>query len=107
MGALAFVFVFIAGVLFLQELALYKTTEMAVTNRRIIGKQGLIRRKTIEMNNTMVGAVQVDQGIIDRIINRGSITVTGAGAPENPFTGISKPLEFRRSALESVDRRQR
>ena len=104
---LAFLFFGAATVLFLQEFALYKTTEMAVTNRRIIGKQGLISRKTIEVNNTMVGGVQVDQGIIDRLINRGTITVTGAGAPENPFTGIARPLDFRRQALQAVDRRQR
>ena len=91
----------------LHALIQYRTTEMAVTTRRIIGKQGLIWRKTLEMNNTMVGGVQVNQGIIDRILNRGSITFSGAGAPDNPFTGISKPLTFRRRALGSVDNRQR
>ena len=103
----AYFLVFIGGILALYAYIQYRTTEMAVTNRRIIGKQGLIRRNTVEMNNTMVGAVQVNQTIIDRIINRGSITFTGAGAPANPFNGISRPLDFRRRALEAVDRRQR
>jgi Bacterial PH domain len=37
------------------------TTELAVTNRRIIYKRGLVRRHTIEMNMDKVECVDVDQ----------------------------------------------
>jgi hypothetical protein len=43
-----------------------------------------------------VEAIQVDQGILGRIFNYGTITIVGTGGTKEPFRGIAKPLEFRR-----------
>ena len=105
-GEVLGIILLLAAVVFLcRPLTLYLTTEMAVTNRRVIGKQGLIRRKTLETNIRGIGGVQVNQSILDRVMGRGNITITAAGAPPNPFVGIAKPLNFRRAALEIVDHR--
>lgn len=71
------------------------TTELAITNKRIIAKFGLISRSTIEMRLEKVETVQVDQSILGRILNYGSVVVSGAGAPRAPIPGISAPLNFR------------
>lgn len=78
----------------------YFTTELAITNKRVIAKFGLIRRDTIEMNISKVESIQVDQGILGRIFNFGSILVAGAGDPKAPIPGISEPLKFRRTFFE-------
>jgi uncharacterized membrane protein YdbT with pleckstrin-like domain len=75
----------------------YASSEFAVTNKRVIIKVGILRRRTVEMLNTKVEAVSVNQGILGRIFGYGNIVVTGTGGTNEPFNGISSPLEFRRA----------
>jgi len=72
------------------------TSEFAITNKRVIMKVGLIRRKALEMNLSKVESVNVDQSIPGRILGYGAITIIGTGGTRESFRGISKPLEFRR-----------
>ena len=44
------------------------TTEIDVTDRRIVYKRGLIRRHTVEMNMDKVESVDVDQTILGRLL---------------------------------------
>jgi hypothetical protein len=71
------------------------TTELAVTNRRIIYKRGLVRRHTIEMNMDKVECVDVDQSFWGRIRNYGTIVVHGIGGGLEPLRRIDSPIEFR------------
>ena len=71
------------------------TTELAVTDRRIIYKRGFIRRHSIEMNMDKVESVDVAQSIFGRIFGFGDITVRGTGAGLEPLKGIDEPIEFR------------
>lgn len=71
------------------------TTEMAITNRRVIFKWGFIRRHTIEMALDKVESVDVAQSIIGRIFNYGDVTVRGTGSGLQPIHGIDNPLQFR------------
>src|SRR5580692_6968251 len=75
----------------------YATSEFAVTNKRVIIKVGVLRRRTVEMLNSKVEAVAVNQGILGRILGYGNIIVTGTGGTNEAFNGISSPLEFRRA----------
>ncbi|HTZ80115.1 MAG TPA: PH domain-containing protein [Stellaceae bacterium] len=70
-------------------------TELAVTDRRVIYKQGLIRRHTVEMNMDKVESVDVDQSILGRIFNYGDVTIRGTGASLEPLQMIEDPLAFR------------
>lgn len=95
---------FFIGALFLVAALLrYVSTEMAVTNKRVIAKQGFIRRSTIELNLARVESIQVDQGILGRIFDFGSIVVSGSGNPQAPVIGISQPLRFRKAVVEAQE----
>lgn len=74
-----------------------KTTEIAVTNQRLVIKTGLITRHTLEMNLSKVENIGVEQGVIGRMLNYGTIIVVGTGGTREAFTSISKPLEFRKA----------
>jgi len=71
------------------------TTEVDVTDRRIVYKRGFIRRRTVEMNMDKVESVDVDQSILGRMLNYGDITIRGTGAGLEPLRNIDAPLEFR------------
>jgi len=74
-----------------------RTSEFAVTDKRVIIKLGWLSRRTIEINMSRVESVQVDQDIFGRFLNYGTITVIGTGGTKEPFTLIDDPLAFRRA----------
>ncbi len=82
----------------------YKSTELAITNRRVIAKFGFISRRTIEINIAKVESIQVDQGILGRILDFGTLVISGAGNPQAPIPGISDPMAFRKAFMEAQDR---
>ena len=71
------------------------TTEIAVTDRRIILKRGLIRRHTVEMNMQKVETVDVDQTLLGRLFNYGNVTVRGTGSTLETIRQIDAPLKLR------------
>ncbi|MEI2418554.1 PH domain-containing protein [Orrella sp. JC864] len=81
----------------------YKTTELAFTNKRVIAKAGFIARSTVELDISKVESLQVDQGIVGRICDYGTLIVSGAGNPRVPISHISAPMTFRRSFLAYQD----
>ena len=90
-------------VFFLWAFVIYKTTEFAVTDKRIITKTGLISRNTIEMFLDKVESLNVEQGILGRILNYGTVTVRGTGSTHEPVKNISAPLALRKSFMEAAD----
>ena len=85
----------IAAFLLVPEWFTWWTTEIAVTNRRIIFKQGFIRRSTMDMHMDKVESVDVNQSILGRIFNYGEITIQGVGEGYKRLPEIDRPLEFR------------
>jgi hypothetical protein len=71
------------------------TTETDVTNMRVVHKTGFIKRRTFEMSLDKVESVDVDQSILGRILNYGSVTVRGVGEGVETIDTIASPLEFR------------
>ena len=79
------------------------SSEFAVTNKRVIWKQGIIRRSTGEMTLGKIENVQVDQGIAGRIFNCGTVALVGTGGTRESFNLISAPLRFRKAILQEQD----
>lgn len=84
----------------------YKSVELAVTTRRVIVKHGFVRRQTVEMNLNKVESIQVEQGVLGRVFDFGTLVVAGTGASHAPLTGIDDPLGFRRAFIEAQDGRR-
>ena len=81
----------------------YKTTELAVTNKRVIAKFGFISRHTIEMNIGKVESIQVTQSIFGRILDFGTLIIAGTGSQQAPIPGISDPMGFRKAFMSAQD----
>ena len=76
----------------------FATSDFAITDKRVIIKVGLLRRRTMELQLSKLEAIAVDQGLLGRILGYGNIIVTGTGGTKEPFKTINGPLEFRRAA---------
>ena len=79
------------------------SSEFAVTNKRVIWKQGIVRRRTGEMTLGKIENVQVEQGIAGRIFNYGTVALVGTGGTRESFDLISAPLRFRKAILQGQD----
>jgi uncharacterized membrane protein YdbT with pleckstrin-like domain len=71
------------------------STELAVTDRRVIHKTGFFSRQTQEMNREKVESVDVQQSFAGRIFGYGTVLVRGIGSTWEPFANIADPLTFR------------
>jgi uncharacterized membrane protein YdbT with pleckstrin-like domain len=80
-----------------------KATEIAITTKRIILKEGLISRSTVEINLGKVESVRVDQTLMGRILNYGTLVISGTGMAAAPFQGIADPLSFRKQFMAAAD----
>ena len=76
-------------------LVVYLTSELVVTDRRVLIKVGFIQRRTLEMFISKIESVSVAQGILARLLNFGTVTLRGTGGSAEPFPRIARPLEFR------------
>jgi uncharacterized membrane protein YdbT with pleckstrin-like domain len=81
----------------------YKTTELAITTRRVIVKTGFISRSTVEININKVESIQVDQEIFGRLFDFGTLIISGTGTSQAPIRGIAQPMEFRKAFIEAQD----
>ncbi len=79
------------------------STELAVTNKRVIAKVGFIRRSTIELNHNKVESFNIDQSIFGRIFGFGTVIVGGTGGGKTPIPSIVDPMEFRKQVMCIVD----
>jgi uncharacterized membrane protein YdbT with pleckstrin-like domain len=78
------------------------TSEFSITDRRVVIKVGWIRRRTHETMLTKVETIGVEQSLIGRLLDYGTIVVVGTGGTEEPFRNIARPLEFRRQVQAQI-----
>ncbi len=105
-ATVGFFFLVFAGLLILLGYLIRKATEMAVTNKRIVIKTGLLSRKTFELLLTKVESIGVEEGLLGRMLGYGSVVVRGTGGTPEPFKNVAHPLEFRRQVQQRVEERE-
>ena len=96
----AIMFVLFAGGLFWLARAWFEwwITEIAVTDRRVIYKRGLISRTTSEMHMDKIESVNVEQSILGRILDFGEVTMRGHRHGDGVVLGKSTSRSLRRSS---------
>ena len=72
-----------------------KTSELVITDRRVLIKVGFIQRQTFEMFISKIESVAVTQGMIGRFFNYGTVEIRGTGGSSESFATIAAPLQFR------------
>jgi uncharacterized membrane protein YdbT with pleckstrin-like domain len=89
----------ISALLFLQAWFVRWITELAVTNHRVIYKRGFLNRHTVEMNMDKVETVDVDQSILGRMLDFGTIRVRGTGQGIERLERIATPIVLRNAII--------
>ena len=71
------------------------TTELVITNRRVIAKFGVISRTTFEQQLTKIEGVRLKQDLFGRMIGYATVIVHGVGGGNTPIPFIAHPDEFK------------
>lgn len=73
------------------------TTEIAITNRRLVYKRGWIARSTEEIRLSRIEEVNISQSVAGRIFGYGKVLCKGVGVGDVDLPSIAAPLDFRRA----------
>lgn len=106
-GPVGFVLVALGLIWIAAALIRRSSTELAVTDRRVIAKFGFVSRNTIELNLSKLESVRVEQSVMGRIFGYGSVYVTGTGSTLDPIPFIADPIKFRQAVQTATDAMQR
>ncbi len=102
----ALVVVFGGVVLLLGAYLRQTSTELVLTNRRIIAKYGVISRATFEIMVNRITGANFDQTITGRCLGYGTILVHGAGGEISPIDMVADPQMFHRALVGVIEHNQ-
>ena len=76
--------------------------ELAITNKRIIGKVGLFKTQVLDAPLNKIQSVKVTQNFWGKIFNHGIINISTAAGEYN-FAGIKNADAFKRMIMAQID----
>jgi uncharacterized membrane protein YdbT with pleckstrin-like domain len=96
----------VAGALVFALYAVMKrnSTEIAVTNRRVIIKTGMASRRSLELMLPKVESIGIDEPVMGRMLGYGTVIIHGTGGTPEPFRKITQPSKFRQRVQEQIDK---
>ena len=80
-----------------------KATEIAVTNRRVLVKTGIVTRHTKEILLSKIESVSIEESPAGIALHFGKVTIHGTGGTPEIFDRIADPNEFRRQIQSQID----
>lgn len=70
------------------------STELVITDQRVIAKHGLIATTSYELMMTKVEGATIDQSVMGRILGYGTLMVKGTGGGISPIDHVADPYQF-------------
>lgn len=80
----------------------YMTSEYAVTNKRVMMREGFFTRHANETRLSAISQVNVEQSIIGMMLNYGTVSLNAFGAFD-AFPMIDKPFQFQKAVNAQMD----
>jgi hypothetical protein len=77
-------------------------TEMAVTNKRVISKAGLLSTHSLEVNLNKVEGISVHQDLGGKLFGYAKVSVNGTGGTKDGVAGIARPFELRTAVQDHL-----
>lgn len=102
-GILTMVSILFTFLAFIGALLYKYTTELALTNKRVIAKFGFIQRSIIDISYSKLESVIIDQSVIQRLFGTGTILIHGLGHSKTPVLHVANALEFHKKVNETIN----
>jgi uncharacterized membrane protein YdbT with pleckstrin-like domain len=84
----------------LNQFLLYWVSEFAITNMRVMMREGFFYRHTNETRLTAIANVGVNQSLLAQALNYGTVFINTFGGETDTFTEMNAPLKFQKQLQE-------
>lgn len=91
----------------LNQWLIYRTSDYAVTNKRIMMKEGFFVRRSNETRLSSISNVSTSQSLLGQFFNYGAVFINVFGGDIDSFTDIDSPSEFKRQVQQQLDNTQK
>lgn len=81
----------------------YLASEFAVTNKRVMMREGFFYRHANELRLSAISQVSIEQSLLGQLMNYGVVIINAFGAFD-AFTMIANPVEFQRQVNQQLDK---
>lgn len=81
----------------------YMTAQFAVTNKRLLMREGFFTRHANEIRLATVSQVSIDQSFVGQLLDFGRVSIHAFGAFD-AYTLIAKPYVFQKCVNEQLDK---
>ena len=88
---------------FLYQVFYILTTEIVVTNKRVLYKTGVIARNVFELQLNKVESARLDQSILQRIIWAWTLIISWTWWHFKPIQWLAEPIEMRNLVYISIE----
>jgi uncharacterized membrane protein YdbT with pleckstrin-like domain len=103
-NALAAILVIVALLYFLQRWIAWISTNFVVTTDRCIYREGIISKRGIEIPLERINTVFFNQGIIDRMVKAGTLTIESAGEHGvQTFEDVRNPIQVQQELYQQME----
>lgn len=80
----------------------YFFSEYAVTNKRVMMREGFFYRHSNEMRLATISQVNVDQSLLGQLLNYGTVSINAFGAFDS-YSMVSHPFDFQKYVNQQLD----
>lgn len=105
-SAASMIVVLVGAALLLMAYLRQTSTEIVITNKRLIAKYGIVSRATFEILVNRITGANFDQSVMGRILGFGTILVHGAGGEISPIDNVQDPQLFYRALVSVLEKHQ-
>jgi hypothetical protein len=94
---------FLAGMgWIIYNVAVWRTAEYSVTNRRVLGHEGFMRQRSTDTLLTSVSDIRTSTSVLGRMLNSGNVRILSAAGEsgKDELTAISNAEQFKQAVLE-------
>lgn len=78
------------------------STELVITNQRVIAKHGWIATTSYELMMTKVEGATIDQSVMGRLLGYGTLMVKGTGGGISPIDHVADPYKFHSELMDAL-----
>lgn|SRR3990167_4272514 len=89
------------------QLLNYVASDFAVTNKRVMMREGFFLRHANEMRLATVARVDIVQSLVGQALNYGTVAINGFGGSTDVFSQITSPYTFQKAVQIALDKQNK
>jgi uncharacterized membrane protein YdbT with pleckstrin-like domain len=88
----------------INQILIYITSEFAITNKRVMMKEGFFVLHASELRLSTVSNMTVNQSLLGQILGYGIVVINPFGGSADVFRDILNPFEFQKRTQAELDK---